>query len=454
MRLFVPNPHARKKRASHVAMAIALATVAVALTGVVAEPAYAQRDKKKDRKKDSEKAQYSKEFIEAFTPVQQVVNDEAGDINTIRANLPGLVALSVSPDEKNAAGGAIYNAGARSGDRSLQIQGMELMLASGKVAPENVGRFNFIAYQLTDAQGEYAKSRGYLQNAIDANFSTENVSVVDMRIAMAESFISENRLNEGLNYLSAAISDVKSAGGTVDEAWYRRGLSLGYNNQIQPQVYDFVTGWVLDYPSESNWRDAINIARNLNEFQAGQMLDLLRLSSRVGAMQEKYEYIDYVEAADARRLPREVKQIIENGYSTGRVSRDDIYIADALKIAEGRIASDRADLPALESDARAASAGLRTVMAAGDAFLSYNEFAKAEEFYTKALGMAGVDRDEAQTRRGIAQVEQGKFDAARASFGAVQGPRAAIARLWTAYVDSKDAPTAAPVATEVAQTGA
>src|SRR3546814_3200027 len=83
--------------------------------------------------------------------------------------------------------------------------------------------------------------------------------------------------------------------------------------------------------------------------------------------------------------------LIQQGYAKGRISKDDIFVADSLRVATGRLAADRADLPALERDARATNAGLRTVVAAGDTFLNYGEMAKAEEYYAKSLGIAGVD---------------------------------------------------------------
>lgn len=450
MRLFVSQSRTLKKPGSSIVMAIALLSGTAMLSGVIAEPAHAQRD----RKKKKETTEYSKEFIEAFTPLQAAVNANDGSAAGVVGQFPAIVALAQSADEKNALGGLIYNAGAQTGDQGLQLQGMGLMLESGKVAPENVGRFNFIAYQLANARGDYAGSRAYLQAAIDANFTADNVSVPDMQIAMAESFITENRIQEGLDYLATAIETRKAAGQPVDEAWYRRGLSVAYNNEVVPQVYDFASIWIAAYPSETNWRDAVNIVRNLNSYERGAMLDLMRLSHRVGAMQEKYEYIDYVEAADARRLPNEVKRVIEDGYASGVVSRDDIYISDSLEIADGRIAADEADLPALESDARSADAGLRTVVAAGDAFLSYSEYAKAEDFYSKAVDMPGADRDEVLTRLGIAQAEQGKFDAASQTFAQVGGARSPIAKLWTAYVSEKAAaatPAAEPSAPAVAE---
>ena len=50
MRLFVSSSRARKKPGSSIAMAVALLTGTAMLSGVIAEPAHAQRDRKKDKK--------------------------------------------------------------------------------------------------------------------------------------------------------------------------------------------------------------------------------------------------------------------------------------------------------------------------------------------------------------------------------------------------------------------
>ena len=184
--------------------------------------------------------------------------------------------------------------------------------------------------------------------------------------------------------------------------------------------------------------------RNLNDFEGAEILDLFRLSRRVGALQDPSDYDYYVEAADARRLPKEVKDVIEAGYASGVVSRDNLFITEALGVANGRIAADRRDLPALERDANSASAGLRTVIAAGDAFLSYDDFRKAAGFYQKAAGMAGADTSLVNTRLGIALVEMNQLDAARQALSQVGGKRMPIAKLWIAYADQKEAASAAP----------
>ncbi len=447
MRIFTLG-RARKKPGSQLALAIALATgTAVVGTTGFADPAHAQK-KKKDKKEEAP-AQYSKEFIDAYQPLNERANAEGADLTSLKPEVIALAQRAVSQDEKNASGGLIYNVGAKTSDQALQLQGMELMLASGKTPAENVGRFNFIAYQLSNGQGDFPKARNYLQRAIDANFTSDNLTVSDMRVAMAESFFSEDNFREGLTYLSTAIANQKSAGQAVEEQWYRRGLTVAYNNEIVPDVYDFAVNWVKDYPSVGNWRDAINLTRNLNEFEGPQMLDLMRLSHKLGAFRDKNDYIEYIEAADARRLPKEVNDLIQEAYGNGTVTRDDIYVADSLKIAKERLAADRADLPSLESDARATSSDLRTVMIAGDVFLSYGDNAKALEFYQKAMDMGGANSAEALTRKGIAQTRLGMFDEAKATLDRVEGPRKPIARLWAAYAEqNSDAGAAAAIATE------
>jgi len=449
MRFFVANRRARSKPASHLVLAIALATgTAVSMVGM-AEPAYAMKKKKK--KEDQATPEYSEAFIAAYQPLQTIVNADGGDIASAAALIPGVLAVTSSADEKMVAGNAVYNIGVKSGDQAQQLEGMKLMLSSGKVQPTEAGRYNFIAYQLSNSASDFPSARNYLQAAIDANFTTANVTADSMRIAMAESYFSEGNNAGGLDYLSQAIAQRKAAGQTVDESWYRRGLSIAYNNQLETDVYDFVIGWIGDYSSQENWRDAINIARNLGSFDQPEMLDLMRLGYRLDTFAGKQEYIEYVDAADPRRLPKEVETVIQQGYATGRVSRDDIFLADSLSTAKSRIASDRAELPALERDARSSSAGLRTVVAAGDAFLSYGEVTKAAEFYAKSLNMPGVETSQVLTRLGIAQADAGDFAGAQESFAKVQGKRSPIARLWAAYAAEKAAPPApAPVPVEPA----
>lgn len=415
----------KRKGVSAMAMGIALATGAVTMTGAfgTAAPAYAQ------------KASYSKEFVAAYQPLNEAANAEGADIAALKPQMLAVADAAQSPDEKNAAGGMIFTAGQKTRDAELQLKGMELMLASGKVAVENRGRYNFIVYQLANQQQDFAKARAYLSNAINLNFSTQGAGPNELQVALAETYFSENLFKQGLATLKQAIATREQAGQQVDQAWYRRGLSIAYNNEILPEAYDFNIGWISAYPSEANWRDAINLTRNLNEFESPEMLDLLRLSDKVGTLKNKQDVIYYVETADARRLPLEVKNLIEGHFSADATARDDIYLSDQLKVARDRIPQDRPELGELEAEADETTTDAKLVMAAGDAFYSYSEYDKAERFFAKASTMAGAETQVALTRLGMAQIALGKYDEAKASLGKVTGVRASIAGLWAAYAD-------------------
>lgn len=443
-----PRRSNRLTRQLALALALASGTAVLSVPGLT-EPAFAQKKKKEE----APKASYSKEFVAAYQPVEAALKAPGADVATLKPQIDALVPLAQQPDEKMALGGLTYNAGVTAKDMNLQLQGMKMMLDSGRVNPDDVAKFNFTAYQIANAQENYAEARTYLQKAIDANYTSESVNASGLQLSMAELYFSENRNAEGLKMLSDAIATSKAAGQPVDERWYKRGVSVAYTNEIVPQVYDFVQGWVVDYPTPDNWRDAVNLTRNLNEFDGPVLLDLLRLGRKAGTLKEKNDYIFYIEAADTRRLPVEVKAVIDDAYAKGTIAKgSDSWVDEQYKTASGLVAEDRAALPSLERDASASSAQLRTVLAAGDTFLSYGDYAKAAQFFERAMAMPGVDRDLALTRLGIAQVGSGNIDAANATFEQISGTRAPIAMLWSAYgqTQSSGATAAAPAAAPAA----
>lgn len=430
-----------RKRSSPLAMAIALATGAIVASSAMAPAEVSAQKKKKKGDEEEDGGGYSDEFIAIYQPLDDILKQEGGDIASQRAQFDALAASMNTADEKIAGGGLMFNSGVRLKDPVLQLQGMEFMLASGKVAPEQRGRYNFIAYQLSDRQNMKPKSRTYLQGAIDNNFSTETIGASDLSVAMMESFFATNEFDAGFDYLEGAIAAQKAAGQQVDESWYRRGITVAYENELSPAVYEIASMWLSDYPSEANWRDSINIARNLGDFAGPEMLDLFRLARKTGALNSASDYDFYIEVADARRLPSEVKGVIEEGKAAGVLVDSNLYMVEQLGIANNRIASDRADLPALEADASAPGAGLRTVVAAGDAFLSYGEYDKAVKFYERSLTMPEVKLNEELNRLAIAQIGTGDYAGARASLSRITGKRMPLAMLWLAYANQLEAQT-------------
>ena len=418
---------APRRKSSTLALAIALATGgAVAMSGIVAEPAQAQR--KKDK---APKADYSDGFRGAYGPVQEGLNANA-DAASLVALVPALTAASTTPDDRMAAGGAINAIGSRANRPELQLQGIEMMLASGKAPAEDIGRFNIAASQLAFNQKDYGKARRYGEAAIAAGY-TEN----DPELLVAEAYFAEDQTAQGLDYLSRAIESRRSAGQAPPRDWVRRGLAQAYNAKLNNEASRYSILFVENYPSEESWGDAIAIVRNSSQYERPEMLDLLRLARRVNALRQSFDYEEYVDAADARRLPGEVDEVISEGVAAGKLDNSNTFINEAREVARQRIAADRSELPALERDAMASGAPLRTVVAAADALLSYGRYDAAETLYEKALGMGGDDEERLRTRLAIAQLEQGDLAAARRNFATISGQRAPIARLWTIYADQQ-----------------
>ena len=411
--------------ASTFAMAIALAAGGMIAASSIETPAFAQKEKKS-------KVKYSKAFIEAYKPLETMAAAEPVDYPSIKAGFPGLIAAAESNDDRYAAGSFIYATAAKQQDQATAFQGMEMMIQSGNVPAENLGQFNFVAGQLAYAANDYAKARPYFEAAAEAGY-TEN----DPLLFVAESYFAEDQAQQGLTYLGELINAKIAAGETVDEAWLKRGLAQAYNNNLKAEANKYSSWYVSQYPHENSWGDAVAILLNTGGYQNPEILDLLRLGQRVGALRDGKLYLEYVDAADYRRLPAEVVTVIDEGYTKGMLDKTDPYVTDTRKQAAERAAADRADMDGLIAAGNKSGATLATVLAAGDTLLGLKRPADAETFYAKALTMPGVDTAMVSTRLGIAQFDQGKFAEAEATFNKVEGARKPIANLWAIYATQK-----------------
>ena len=412
--------------ASTFALALALAAGGVAGTAMLDAPAHAAKKEKKA------KPTYSPAFVAAYKPLEELAKAEPLDYAALKAGFPTLLAALVTDDDRYAAGSFIYSNAAKQQDQAMALQGMELMLKSGKVPAENVGQFNFVAGQLAYAANDYAKARPYFQAAADAGYTD-----TDPLIFVAESYFAEDKAQQGLTYLTDLINAKVAAGETVDEAWLKRGLAQAYNNNLNSEANKYSSWYVKQYPGEDSWGDAVAILLNTGGYQNPEILDLLRLGKRVGVLRDSKLYLEYVDAADYRRLPAEVVTVIDEGYAKGKLDKTDPYVTDTRRQAAERAATDRADIEKLMADANKAGATLATVLAAGDTLLALGRPADAESFYAKALNMPSVNAPMVTTRLGIAQFDQGKYAEAEATFNKVEGARKPIANLWAIYANQK-----------------
>lgn len=344
-------------------------------------------------------------------------------------------AAATTPDDKFIAGQLSLALGQVAFDKSMQRRGLQSMVDSGKLSPADNAKFQFYIGGLSYDMREYASARTSFQAAIAGGYTEGGVDGL-----LADAYFNDNMPNEGLKVLDDAIT---KRGAAAPEDWIRKGIVVAYKAKMPAQAIKFSTRLVEGYPTQENWALALSVVRDMSTFQNQEQIDLLRLMQRTGSFSEGRDYIEYIQAADPRRLPAEALKIVNLGLAAGKLQLSDPFVADAKSMSTARIAEDKASLVAMERDARAANGSAATAMAAGDAFLSHDNFVKAEEMYKLALTKPGVDAPRVLTRLGIVQSDQGRFAEAQETFAKVTGARVPIAQLWSAYAKSK---VAAPVA--------
>lgn len=343
-----------------------------------------------------------------------------------------------TPGDKLKMGNMLLSYAGLINDVSTQYEGLVMMLDSGALGEDMVGKVSWFAGVAAYQKRDYATAARYVQAAKDKGYTDPQLDAV-----LNDAYKRSNNPQAALANAQRNIAAAKAAGTRPDEASIRTALQAAYDaKQLGPST-EYSVLLVQNYPSPNAWNNAISVVRALSAYPSQEVLDLMRLMDRTKSYQQSTDYIEYIQAVDPRRFPGEAQKVIDEGIATGKLKATDPSIAEARTTASTRIAADRASLPALERDARAPNATGAVVSGAGDAFLSYGDAAKAESLYTIALTKPGVDSDRVLTRLGIAQADQGKTAEAQANFAKIQGVRKAIGQLWSVYTAQKAAAPAA-----------
>jgi len=218
----------------------------------------------------------------------------------------------------------------------------------------------------------------------------------------------------------------------VPEDWYRTGLAIA-NDTHSPQSANIAADLVANYPSPTNWRDALTVYRTTVKLDAGANLDVMRLLRAAKALKGESDYYEYASAAMMRGLPGEAKAVVEEGSAARAINASRPVFQDVQAVTGAKIAQDRASLPKLESQAKSAANG-KLALNTADAYLGYKQYAQAAALYRVALQKGGIDAGEANTRIGIALALSGDKAGAQQAFSQVSGPRAGVAKFWTIWL--------------------
>lgn len=428
--------------ASTVSFAIAMALSAGSL--VATAPAFAA---KKEKPAEAPKLAPSNGFRPAAVEIDKLV--KAGDFAGAKAKADEAAATATTDDDRYFLGSFYLSAGQGLKDEAVSRKGLELMVGSGKTSAEDTAKFNFYIGQFAlNAKDEDAAIK-HFNAAIAGNYpgSAPHVLLAESYFSKAYKNVDGTQFNatgkqfvqQGLPSLKKAIEVEEASGKAVPAGWYSRGFKMAALSN-SPDLAAWTKLALQKTPDPENWRIALRSFQDANRTMTREEnLDLLRLMSVTGALNNDYSIGEYLDAAQKGGLIGEVKSVIDAGRASGAIKGT--QFADYYQMASGEIAKDKGTLPASEVSAAKAATG-RVASSTGNAYLSYGDYAKAAEMYRLALSKGGVDANEVNTRLGIALARGGDKAAATQAFGAVAAAapvRKQIADLWALWLTAPSA---------------
>jgi len=406
-------------------------SLTLALAGTAALPAPAAAQAQAPQAPAQPQVKPSRNFAKVYQPVADIANATGADYAGAKAQLPGVVNAVENADDRYLAGTLSYVLGLKLNDRALQQQGMSLMLDSGKAAPDAAREMHYYLGEWAYDAQNWASARTHLQAARAAGYTQGNAEGL-----IAESYFKEGQTQQGLAYLEGLIQQRQAARQPVPDAWIRRALKVAYDAQDTADVGKWSAMLVAANPTPENWGQVLQLVEIMDNPDAKVRLDLMRLRALTNSLSDRRAYETYIEAADPRIMANEVSRVLSAGRTAGIFSEGDSYYGQIKTIVDARVSGEAAEAARYASGAAGAANG-RPAQNAGELFLALQDYAKAEQMLQLALTKGGIDRDEVLTRLGIAQVQQNKLAEAKATFAQVGGARTSVARMWSAYAQSR-----------------
>lgn len=448
-----------KRSVSHVAMALAL-TFGVAGTVGVAAPAYAQKQPKMEISEAfqphavaiqesvngvAENPAVKTASDQAMTATNAVLNarDDAArasaqsqldaaraqvdqQMGGILAKLEAARPTLTTPDDKLFFGQMELNVGQQMANFEMQNDGIDMMIASGKIPAEELPKYHYFAGQTAYNAQNYGDAAASLQQAIDGGY-TQN----DAEKLLVDAYLRNEQTAEGLAKLKSMIEARQAAGQPVPEGWAFDGLAASVNQGQRDQAFDWGM-MTLQTDSRTQARQqAYKIVEAYSPtYSDEEQLDLLRLMARDGGITDDRQALTYIELMQPMRRPGEAKTFTDSG---AKMPAGNTMVTEAQ-----RVGSERYDSTLRELNADASGASGNAALAIADTYLGYGKAAEAEAMYRKALETGATDKAKAQMGLGIALADQDKMAEAKQAFGQIAGGnRASLAKAWIAYTDMK-----------------
>ncbi len=315
-----------------------------------------------------------------------------------------------------------YQAANIAQDVPAQLDGVMGMIDSGKADAGMEPKLYVAAAQLAHQLNDLPRAEQILDRALQANPSP------DTYVYAAETKFKLKKSADAARLIAEVAAKGEASGAPVPEDWIKRGVAFAADAKNPAEATKLTRAWLRAYPSQTSWRDTLEIYRLVNTVEPELNLDFMRLQRAAGALRGERDYFELAEATYVK-LPGEAKAVLDQGIANGALDpAKSRAVAELRTIASSKVAADKASLSKNSTTGRGA-------LGMADAYASYGDYASAVEMYRKALTLGGIDANTANVRLASALAMSGKKDEAKALLATITGPRADLAAYWTIFID-------------------
>ncbi len=411
-----------KSITSALALAVAAGSLAMATPALAqAQPAPAAAAPRYEPKISSSAR---KEIVDLQTAVN------AKDTANIPAKIAAAQAKAKTKDDRYVIAQLQLKAAVDANDTAASIAGLEAVLASDALpAADTAPLYNSLGKLHYNAKA-YDKAGTAMERLLQLEPNN-----VEATVMLGEIRNGQGRTAEAITLIQKAIATRTAAGQKPDESWYKRTVALAFNAKL-PNSSALAREWVGAYPSPKNWREAIRVFQLTSRNEDSALIDSMRLAQATGGLSGESDYFRFANALVTKGYPGEAKAVLEQGFAAKSIDKNKPTFSQIYALASTRSEGDRASLDASATAAKAAP-DAKKAMTTADAYYGYGDYAKAADLYRVALTKAGVDKDLANLRLGMALARQGDKAGATAALNAAGGQQAEVAKFWQTYVATK-----------------
>jgi hypothetical protein len=361
------------------------------------------------------------------TAVGAAGRGETADWAAVEALLPAAEAAAQGEDARYLIARIQLGAASRANDPARQISALGALIGNPSTPPSELPTLLNMRSELAFAAEDFAAAERDMALLLQLSPGDErligNLAVVRRRMGNSSGAI---------ELLLQTIAAREAAGAIAEEALYRRARDIAYTARDR-RAAELARRLAQQYPTPANWRDAINVYRDAAPPAGAQILETLRFSRIVGALEGRSDWLAFADALHQAGQPGETRAVLDEAIAGGALRAQDSDVSRLLATADRRIAEDRGALAAQVSEART-DASARTARVVGDALYGYGRYREAAELYRLALRRGGEDPNLLNLRLGAALAMAGDRAAAESAFGLVGGQPADLARLWLAWL--------------------